>query len=415
MTEASMRPPGYVLRERIGTGMTSEVYRAERAGRPGSVVAVKCLRTTAGADELEQLQREADILTGLAHPSLLRVLDIIMVPHGIALILPYAPGGSLAQRIDRGPLPAITVADLGARLARALATLHDAGLLHGDLKPENILFDAEGQPLVADLGASRLRNSEVPLIGTWSYLAPEIRAGGPPTVASDLFALGTTLRAATVSPPDALAGILDALCAPDAGTRPATAARVATLLEEAEHDLLEAGRLQEPPGRPILMGSHPAGSNLPTRTRSDLPATRATDEHAVDTTSRIGERAAAAPDDAGLRAPRSHRATPASQPEAPDPHREAPGSPAGVPDPHQQATYPHGEAPDPHREASHGTPLLPASLAITERFGPRVPQPPEPTPVPSAGRIWLARVAMLAVLCIPLATVTWLVTSGGVR
>ncbi len=219
---AAGRPlPGYVLRDLIGRGATSEVWRGEPEGRPGRVVAIKRLRTDADRAALEALRRDAEALARLSHPSILPILDIVEDDPGVAIITGYAAGGSLADRLGRirGGLEPIQVADLGARIGAALAASHDAGIIHGGLKPANILFDAEGQPLVADLGASHLRGTSGPVIGTAVHLDPATIVDGRPSDATtDVYGLATTLyEALTGVPPHAGSSPREALAVSDRG------------------------------------------------------------------------------------------------------------------------------------------------------------------------------------------------------
>ncbi len=204
---ASSQPfPGYVLRDRIGQGPIAEVWRAEPAGRPGRVVAIKRLLLDTDRAALDALRQDADALARLSHPGILPILDIVADDPGVAIVTRYAPGGSLADLLGRlqGGLDAIQVADLGARIGAALAASHDTGIIHGDLKPTNILFDAEGRPLVADVGAAHLRGEPDPAIGTADYLDPASSVDGQPRDATtDIYGLAATLYAALTGVPPA--------------------------------------------------------------------------------------------------------------------------------------------------------------------------------------------------------------------
>jgi hypothetical protein len=270
--------PGYVLREPVGQGATAIVWRAEPAGTPGRLVAVKRLAGRPDPGALADLRREADALERLSHPSILRLLEVVEDGDGVALVLPFATGGSLAARIAANPdgLPAASVADLGARLAGALAAAHNLGLVHRDVKPTNVLFDAEGQPLLADFGTARLVHDRAGIAGTAEYLAPEVAGGEPPDARSDVYGLGitcyealtgappyagstpaATLRAAdrghhvplgeVIEAPDALIGAVEAAIARDPARRPETAARLAGLLDEARRELEAHGGAAPPP------------------------------------------------------------------------------------------------------------------------------------------------------------------------
>ena len=188
----------YVLVEVAGRGADSVVHRARQRDRGGRIVAVKRLRVGATPDALDRLRGEAEVLARLAHPAIVPLLDVLHDPDagGVALVLPWAPGGSLEDVLRRdGALPWPRVADVGARLASALATAHAAGVLHRDVKPANVLLGAEDEPRLADFGIARLRAaSDVDVVGTAEYLDPAVAVDGqPPSPRSDGYALGIVL------------------------------------------------------------------------------------------------------------------------------------------------------------------------------------------------------------------------------
>ncbi|MCC5947230.1 MAG: serine/threonine protein kinase [Nitriliruptoraceae bacterium] len=290
--------PGYSLRERIGRGATGEVWRAVPDQHPGRLVAVKLLHDPR-TPELGTLEREAEAMRALAHPNVLELLELVRLPQGAALVTPFAAGGSLADRIAAGTAPAgpPELADLGARLASALAAAHDAGLVHRDVKPANVLFDREERPMLADLGTAAVRGRTGAIVGTPEYLDPRLLDGRPPDAVSDLYGLGVTLyeTAAGVPPyagatpertldaarrgvhvplgahvdlPDRLAGLIETLFTPDPAQRPVSAAAVAARFDEYQHQLRAPGALPPPPGggRAGVLGAQP------TRDRPEVPA-----------------------------------------------------------------------------------------------------------------------------------------------
>lgn len=196
----SERLAGYLLLERVGGGSNADVYRAESIDHPGRIVAVKRLRTDAGMDALDRVRREAEALGAVDHPSIVRLLDVVPDGPGVALVLPYVGGGSLADRIARHPdgLMADEVVDVGRRLASGLHVAHEAGVIHRDVKPANILYDAEGQPLLTDFGAALVRAADRNTahghsIGTAEYLDPAVAGGAEPDAKADVYALGVVL------------------------------------------------------------------------------------------------------------------------------------------------------------------------------------------------------------------------------
>jgi serine/threonine protein kinase len=191
----------YVLLEQVGTGRQSTVHRARSRDRAGRIVAVKRLHVDADDDVVRRLQREAEVLASLSHPAIMPLLDVVPDPQGgVALVFPYAPGGTLERQLaSRGSLPWHEVADLGARLASALAAAHGAGVLHRDVKPANVLLGVEDEPRLADFGTVVLHDrghllDDGVVIGTAEYLDPAVAvSGADPGPRSDLYSLAVML------------------------------------------------------------------------------------------------------------------------------------------------------------------------------------------------------------------------------
>ena len=184
----------------IGRGGGADVYRAED-NETGRDVAVKVLRS-ATAEDLQRFELEAETLSRLDHPAIVRMCDRgdhEGVPY---LVLDFIEGEPLSDVVRRGPLSEDDVMAIGAVLADALAHAHAAGVVHRDVKPGNVLFDRAGNVHLTDLGIARLTDgsaitsaitSSGMVMGTAAYLAPEQVRGDGAQPASDIYALGLVL------------------------------------------------------------------------------------------------------------------------------------------------------------------------------------------------------------------------------
>jgi hypothetical protein len=147
-----------------------------------------------------RLRREAAILSGLAHPGIVPVIDVVDDGSEIVLIFP-ALIENLEDRVGRlGPLPPGEVARIGRVLTEALAAAHRHGVVHRDIKPANVLFDESGHPALADFGVAATREVTAGLtepgavIGTPMWMAPEQARGEPAGPAGDVFSLAATIH-----------------------------------------------------------------------------------------------------------------------------------------------------------------------------------------------------------------------------
>ncbi|ATL30599.1 protein kinase domain-containing protein [Streptomyces formicae] len=191
----------YRLLATIGAGGMGEVYLARAPGPGAPLVAVKTVRPDLEIDREFRIRFRREIaaaraVTGAGTAALLDGDADAEVPW---LATEYVAGPSLAATVVRcGPLPPGAVRALGAGLARALAAVHDAQVLHRDLKPGNVLLTPEG-PTLIDFGIARALDATAltaagMVVGTPGFMAPEQLQGGPAVVpASDVFTLGAVL------------------------------------------------------------------------------------------------------------------------------------------------------------------------------------------------------------------------------
>lgn len=193
----------YKLIEEIGSGSTATVWRA-RDSKSGREVAVKRFHPHLLTDPLarQRIEEEATAASRVSHPAIISAVERIGGRDDLALVFPYVEGTTLAKRLAGDePMEPRDAASIALEVADALATAHEAGVVHRDVKPANILLGADGQTRLLDFGISRAFDEADPAqltgagmaIGTLPYMAPEQLAAAPPTPASDVYALGAVL------------------------------------------------------------------------------------------------------------------------------------------------------------------------------------------------------------------------------
>ncbi|MDJ0923451.1 MAG: BMP family ABC transporter substrate-binding protein [Acidimicrobiia bacterium] len=185
----------------LGRGGFAVVYRAYQPAFRRTV-AVKVVSVTE-VDELtrERFRRECQAMGLLSeHPSIVTVLEAGFLDDGRPfLVMAYMPEGSLQDRLRQGPLGWQEATRIAVKLAGALGTAHQAGVLHRDVKPANVLVSQYGEPQLADFGIARVAGGQETSSGvitaSLSYAPPEIVDGQRPSVASDVYSLGATVHA----------------------------------------------------------------------------------------------------------------------------------------------------------------------------------------------------------------------------
>ncbi|WP_019888656.1 bifunctional serine/threonine-protein kinase/ABC transporter substrate-binding protein [Streptomyces purpureus] len=192
---------GFRLLGRLGAGGMGVVYLARSGG--GALAALKLIRAEHAADPgfRARFRREARIAEQIRGRWVVRVIGADPDAREPWLATEFVPGPSLAEAVGLyGALPEEAVRALGARLAEALAALHEAGLVHRDVKPGNVLLALDG-PRLIDFGIARAAGATAltatdAVIGSPGYLSPEqARAAGAGEVGppSDVFSLGCVL------------------------------------------------------------------------------------------------------------------------------------------------------------------------------------------------------------------------------
>ncbi len=197
IARASPRIGAYRVLERVGEGAMGEVFRAVNV-HDGSLAALKLVHRDASANPETQrrLEREGELVSGLSHPNIVRLLERGEHDGRLYLAMEFLAGKTLQQRLAESlPLPQDEAISILRDIAAALAALHGRRVIYRDLHSGNVML-VPGEPTrLLDFGLARATTSHTvtranTLMGSLPYLAPEVVAGHPASAASDLFALG---------------------------------------------------------------------------------------------------------------------------------------------------------------------------------------------------------------------------------
>ncbi len=190
-----LKIPGYTIEAVAGRGGMGTVYRAEQAS-PRRLVALKLLTETAASPaSLAAFQREANTIARLEHPHILPVFGFGENNGRPYLVLRYLSGGSVADRLRRGPIDPPTALRWMRGVADALDFAHSRGLVHRDVKPSNVLLDQTGNPYLTDFGiagAMLAAEGDRPT-GSAAYMSPEQGRGEAVDHRADIYSLAVTL------------------------------------------------------------------------------------------------------------------------------------------------------------------------------------------------------------------------------
>jgi serine/threonine-protein kinase len=195
----------YQITQRLARGGMATVYRAVDV-RLTRTVAVKVMHVGLGDDAefARKFDREARAAAKLSHPNVVSVFDQGQDVAGSNrrpyIVMEHVEGKTLRDILNRdAPLPASRALEIMEPVLAALAVAHDAGLVHRDVKPENVLISGRGQIKVADFGLAKAVSSQTNtatqglLIGTVSYLPPELVMSGKADARSDVYSAGIVL------------------------------------------------------------------------------------------------------------------------------------------------------------------------------------------------------------------------------
>ncbi|PUZ38265.1 hypothetical protein GQ55_9G182600 [Panicum hallii var. hallii] len=198
----TVNPGDYRLMEEVGYGAHAVVYRAIFLPR-NEVVAVKCLDLDQLNNNIDEIQREAQIMSLIDHPNVIRAYCSFVVEHSLWVIMPFMTEGSCLHLMKISYQDGFDEPVIGSILKetlKALEYLHRQGQIHRDVKAGNILIDSAGVVKLGDFGVSacmfdrgdrqRSRNT---FVGTPCWMAPEVlQPGTGYNFKADIWSFGIT-------------------------------------------------------------------------------------------------------------------------------------------------------------------------------------------------------------------------------
>ncbi|MFE2998187.1 protein kinase [Nocardia sp. NPDC059246] len=296
----------FELIEPLGSGGMGTVWRAYDIALHREV-ALKEVRAEgdAGSAEVqrERVLREARALARITHPNVVAIHHIVDTPAEKHpwIVMELVAGGSLADRLDEGPMSPGQAAWVGRGILAGLRAAHAVGVLHRDVKPPNVLLRTDGSPVLTDFGIAAVNDltgltSTGSVVGSLPYVAPERLQGHEGNPASDLWSLGLVLFAAVEGyqpmrrdtdvatlaavlmgavPPPRQAGqltpVLQALLVPNPGHRP-PADQVDQMLAQVTQDFTPPSQGFQPSPQDFTPPPHFQGFTTASRPQDAPPS-----------------------------------------------------------------------------------------------------------------------------------------------
>ena len=175
----------FLLKEKLGEGLSSRVYRGIKQDARGEIEQEVALKILKSEIDVSVLKLEFEALLKVRSSNCVRVFGWEQLPFGPAIVLEYIDGVSLEEVLRTRSMTDSIALEITSQTYRGLLDLKDAKLCHGDLTPSNILIDKKGNIRLVDFGLGAGRNH----CGTPRYLSPSRWKGDAPSFDADLFAL----------------------------------------------------------------------------------------------------------------------------------------------------------------------------------------------------------------------------------
>jgi serine/threonine protein kinase len=177
----------YRIIEKLGQGGMGEVYRAEDTNLHRHA-AIKVLpeEFAHDAERLARFQREAEVLSSLNHPNIATLYGLEESDAKRFIVMELVEGETLANRLQKGPLPVEEALQVCRQVAEGLEAAHEKGIIHRDLKPGNVMITTDDKVKILDFGLAKALATE----------SPAVAATQSPTITEAMTRAGTILGTA---------------------------------------------------------------------------------------------------------------------------------------------------------------------------------------------------------------------------
>ncbi len=197
----------------------------------------------------------------------MRVRDLVTADGIVALVMELVTGWDLRRHLDHaGPLPLSMAARIATTLAEALASAHDAGVVHCDVKPSNVLLaEPTGDARLTDCRVARLARGfqgSAAWYANPEYAAPELIRGRPPQAATDVYALGLVLCEMVTGATPFQGADVEEVLASHLGAEPTLPDAVPSRLRRIMEDCLRKEPAERPSAEELALRLHLASEWL---------------------------------------------------------------------------------------------------------------------------------------------------------
>jgi serine/threonine-protein kinase len=200
MTEAIGRRIGdYEILGALGAGGMGQVFKVRNVISDRIEAMKILLPDLAGREDLaNRFQREIKLLAALNHPNIASLRTALTLGNQLVMVMEYVEGTTLAQALERGPIPASDAINYIDQVLGALSYAHKQGVIHRDIKPGNMMVTPEGTVKLMDFGIARSGPDQSltvtgTTLGSLYYMSPEQVKGEPTDARSDLYSVGVSL------------------------------------------------------------------------------------------------------------------------------------------------------------------------------------------------------------------------------